>query len=107
QLKLSAGFKVDDLLLFNAGEFNKNKNQQFLIHSMTYLMKEMPNVKLILAGEGDLLDYCMQLADRLGVGNQVHFLGFRSDIDQLMPVCDIAVAASKREGLPVNVMEAM
>ena len=36
-----------------------------------------------------------------------HFLGYRNDLDRLLPLCDIAVASSRREGLPVNVMEAM
>ena len=32
ELKLQCGYKADDFLMFYAAEFNKNKNQQFLIH---------------------------------------------------------------------------
>ena len=37
----------------------------------------------------------------------VDFLGYRNDIAKLLQMCDIAVASSLREGLPVNIMEAM
>jgi glycosyltransferase EpsD len=37
----------------------------------------------------------------------VDFLGHRDDLEQLLPMCDVAVASSIREGLPVNIMEAM
>lgn len=39
--------------------------------------------------------------------NDIHFLGYRKDISNLMIMSDIAVSSSRREGLPVNVMEAM
>ena len=37
----------------------------------------------------------------------VDFLGYRNDIESLLKMSDIAVASSLREGLPVNIMEAM
>ncbi|MEC5424022.1 glycosyltransferase family 4 protein [Virgibacillus sp. C22-A2] len=107
ELKKSFGYHADDFLLFYAAEFNKNKNQQFLLHMLALLKKDVPRVKLLLAGEGAMLSSCQQLASSLGISHMVDFLGFRKDIDQLLPVCDIAVASSYREGLPVNVMEAM
>ncbi|MFD1040602.1 glycosyltransferase family 4 protein [Virgibacillus byunsanensis] len=107
QLKESFGYKADDFLLFNAAEFNKNKNQQFLIHSLSLIKEEVPHAKLLLAGEGALLESSKELASRLGISHMVDFLGFRKDIDFLLPMCDMAVASSFREGLPVNIMEAM
>ncbi len=107
ELKKSFGYHADDFLLFYAAEFNKNKNQQFLLRSLALLKEKVPSAKLLLAGEGALLEYCQELANSLGISHMVDFLGFRKDIDQLLPMCDIAVASSYREGLPVNVMEAM
>ena len=37
----------------------------------------------------------------------VDFLGYRNDIETLLKISDLAVASSLREGLPVNIMEAM
>ncbi len=106
-LRQSFGYQSDDFLLFNAGEFNKNKNQQFLIHAIKKLKNEQLNIKLLLAGEGEMLEKCRNLAAKLGVSHMVNFLGFRKDIEDILSVCDLAVAASFREGLPVNIMEAM
>ncbi len=106
-LKESFGYHPDDFLLFYAAEFNKNKNQQFLLHSLSLIKEELPNVKLLLAGEGALLNECKQLAKNLEISHMVDFLGFRKDIKEIVPMCDVAVGSSLREGLPVNIMEAM
>ena len=101
------GYKDDDFLLFYAAEFNKNKNQQFLIKALAEIKDSIPNARLLLAGEGLLQDSCKKLASELGVDHMVEFLGYRNDIVNLLPMCDVAVASSLREGLPVNIMEAM
>ncbi len=101
------GYHRDDLLLFYAAEFNKNKNQQLLIKVLAKIKKELSQARLILAGTGAQVDECRHIANSLGVENAVDFLGFRKDIHQMLPMCDIAVSSSFREGLPVNIMEAM
>ncbi|MGE7880586.1 glycosyltransferase family 4 protein [Bacillus sp. NPDC094077] len=107
QLRLKNGYKSKDFLMFYAAEFNKNKNQSFLIRSLAQLKNEIPHAKLLLAGEGPLMEECKKIATQLGVSNMVHFLGYRNDIASLLQMCDLAVASSYREGLPVNIMEAM
>lgn len=106
-LKMQFGYHPDDFLMFYAAEFNTNKNQKFLIHLLAVLKKEIPNARLLLAGNGPVMESCKKLAAHLGVAEMVHFLGYRTDIASLLPMCDIAVASSLREGLPVNIMEAM
>ncbi|PGL70320.1 glycosyltransferase family 4 protein [Bacillus sp. AFS055030] len=106
-LKESFGYQPDDFLLFYAAEFNKNKNQKFLLNSLALIKEDLPNVKLLLAGEGVLLNECKQLAKKLEISHMVNFLGFRKDIKEIVPMCDVAVGSSLREGLPVNIMEAM
>jgi glycosyltransferase EpsD len=107
ELRIAYGYNVGDFLMFYAAEFNKNKNQQLLIRALAQINKEVPKAKLLLAGEGPLMQECRNLAKKLGVEDSVHFLGFRKDIEQLLQISDIAVASSFREGLPVNIMEAM
>ncbi|MGE7780176.1 glycosyltransferase family 4 protein [Peribacillus sp. NPDC097264] len=106
-LRLEKGYHDDDFLMFYAAEFNKNKNQQLLLRSFSLIKGDIPNARLLLAGEGPLLDDCRKLAETLGISENVDFLGFRNDIDVLLKISDLAVASSLREGLPVNIMEAM
>ncbi|KIL49347.1 glycosyltransferase family 4 protein [Jeotgalibacillus soli] len=105
--KRSFGYQPDDFLLFYAAEFNTNKNQEFLLQSLALIKDDIPNAKLLLAGEGPLLKHCKEQAVNLGIRHMVDFLGFRKDLEKIVPMCDIAVASSLREGLPVNIMEAM
>jgi glycosyltransferase EpsD len=107
KMRENFGYKSDDFLLFYAAEFNKNKNHQLLIDVIATIKKGIPNAKLLLAGDGPLLEECQQSAVRLGVQGMIHFLGYRTDIQELLKICNIAVASSLREGLPVNIMEAM
>lgn len=107
QLRQKYGYANDSFLMFYAAEFNKNKNQQLLIHALANMKEHVPNAKLLLAGEGPLQEGCRQLAAKLGVEQRVDFLGYRTDIENLLKISDVAVASSLREGLPVNIMEAM
>jgi glycosyltransferase EpsD len=106
-LREDSGFKQEDFLIFYAAEFNKNKNQQFLIKGFSLMKNEAPNARLLFAGDGPLLENCQKLAVDLGVEERVHFLGFRNDIEKWLRISDMAVSSSLREGLPVNIMEAM
>ncbi|WP_416150473.1 glycosyltransferase family 4 protein [Salipaludibacillus sp. HK11] len=102
----SLGYNPDDFLLFYGAEFNKNKNQKLLIKVMKYVKKKNLNVKLLLAGPGSY-ERCAKLAKEIDVDDCINFLGLRNDIDTILPLCDVAVGSSFREGLPVNIMEAM
>lgn len=107
RLRQEEDYRTDDFILFYAAEFNKNKNQQLLIRAIALIKEQVPQLKLLLAGQGSLLEPLRALAAQLGVDSMVHFLGQRDDIAALLPMCDVAVASSLREGLPVNIMEAM
>jgi glycosyltransferase EpsD len=105
--RASFGYSAQQFLMFYAAEFNKNKNQQMLIRSLALIKDDVPEAKLLLAGEGPLRESCRELTKQLGVEGMVDFLGYRSDLERIVPMCDTAVASSLREGLPVNIMEAM
>ena len=66
-----------------------------------------PHVHLALAGEGPLREEMEQLAIQLGLAQQVHFLGFRTDIPILIKTADAVLLVSQQEGLPRSLMEAM
>lgn len=107
ELRRAYGYEPDAFLMFYAAEFNKNKNQSFLIRSLALVKDQIPNARLLLAGQGPLWETCRKLAVDLGVDDRVDFLGYRNDIESLLKQSDLAVASSLREGLPVNIMEAM
>lgn len=101
------GFAEDDFLFVYAAEFSKRKNQSLLIHAFANACTQMPNAKLLLAGEGILLEGCKALVKELHMEKQIHFLGYIQDMESLYSICDVCVTTSRIEGLPFNVMEAM
>lgn len=107
ELRQKYGYTEDDFILFYAAELNKNKHQDLLIESISELKTKIPNIKLLLAGPGPSEETYKKLMKELNLEKNVELLGFRSDVKILLKLSDIAVASSRREGLPVNVMEAM
>jgi glycosyltransferase EpsD len=107
KIRAEYGYCDDDFLLLYAAELNRNKHQDLLIRSVAEIAREVPTVRLLLAGEGPLMQDYKSLAAELGVSKHVDFVGYRNDIHRIVPMCDVIVASSYREGLPVNVMEAM
>ena len=91
-------------LLLSVGEINRNKNQEVVIKALAKLPE---TYHYILCGIGENKENLEKIAKEKKVFNRVHFLGFRNDIFSIMKCCDIFVFPSKREGLPVSVMEAM
>lgn len=98
------GFTQDDIVLVYAAEFSKRKNQRFLIEALTALPSQ---IKLLLPGRGTLLEACSLLAERLGQSERVVFPGFLTDMQAGYHAADVCVSASRIEGLPFNLMEAM
>lgn len=107
QIRKEYGYKEEDFILFYAAELNSNKHQDLLINVIKNLKEKIPNIKLLLAGNGILENQYKEQIQELELNSNIEFLGFRRDIKNLLMLSDIAVASSRREGLPVNVMEAM
>ncbi|MBR3322299.1 glycosyltransferase family 4 protein [Candidatus Saccharibacteria bacterium] len=106
KLRESLGLEEDDKVLICIGRLDKNKNQGFLIRAMKELINKDGKYQLLLVGPDEYNGKYQKLASKLGVERNVHFLGFRRDIAELLQISDVVVSASKREGLPVNLIEA-
>ncbi len=98
--------KANDYVLLYVAELNENKNQIMLLEAMKDLAKEDATIKLLLAGEGKLHSYYQQKIIDYKLQDNVFLLGYRKDIPKLLKISDLVVATSKREGLPVNLIEA-
>lgn len=107
ELRRQYGYTDEQFLLFYAAELNANKNQGLLIKTVAEVKKDIPNVRLLLAGQGANEEQYRALARDYNVDDRVDFLGYRTDIDKLLTMSDIVVSSSLREGLPVNILEAM
>ena len=101
------GIAEDAFVLIFAAEYNRNKNQAMLLRAVSLLKDSIPDIMLLLPGEGPLLAEYERLAAELNIAGHVRFLGYRTDMDTLLAAADIAVSSSRREGLGINLVEAM
>lgn len=106
EFKAAVGLKPVDLAITCVAEFNRNKNHGFLLDVWQELAVSAANVHLLLAGDGPLRKKMEDKVTAQKIAN-VHFLGYRKDIPQILRGSDLFVLVSLREGLPRSVMEAM
>ncbi|MGI5090984.1 glycosyltransferase [Treponema socranskii] len=107
KIRQEYGYTNNDFIILYTAEFIPRKNHRFLIESLPRLKKNIPNLKIILPGKGELFDTMVNLAKKLYVDDIINFCGYRKDINKLCGLSDLYVATSKQEGLPIGVVEAI
>ncbi len=104
-----------DILILMASNISLAKGQIDLIRAMENLVENFPNLHLLLAGQPhethpDSLAYnsrLKQYTEKKKLSHNVHFLGWRSDICDLLQAADVYVSTSYTESFPDTVREAM
>ena len=90
----------------HVGRFFRVKNHSFILEVFSALLKEMPDARLVLVGDGPLKEEMERKAADLGIGKAVLFTGVREDIAALMQAMDVMLFPSLYEGLPLTLVEA-
>src|SRR5215472_12185151 len=101
------GFRDDQTLFVCVARFAEQKNHALLLKAFAQGPSFHPNAHLILVGEGVLREQLGEQARNLGLDGQIHFLGLRTDIPDVLAAMDVFVLSSDWEGNPLSMMEAM
>ena len=107
EMRRREGLSEDDFVILCTGELNKNKNQKTLIAAAALLKDQIPNLKVLLAGNGPMEQSLRSQISENSLQDVVKLLGYRTDLENLVPAVNVVVSCSKREGLPLNIVEAM
>ena len=105
EVKKNIELSEESLILIAVGELNKNKNYETMIKAISLVSNS--NVHLLICGVGKEKENLKELVKKLKLESNIHFLGFRNDVQKLLATSDIFLQASYREGLPRSIMEAM
>ncbi len=105
KVRKSLGLK-DNVVLGNVGNFLPFKNHGFMIEVFNRLLEVVPEAKLVLVGQGRLMESVREKAKSLNIEDKVLFLGCRDDVVSLYQVFDLFVLTSFNEGLPLVLIEA-
>lgn len=104
-IKKEFNLENQDFIILYIAEFNPGKRHEFILNSLPLLIKHAPNIKILFAGGGKLVENMKLKAQDLGVDNNVRFLGFRKDIGRFIKIADLGISASNREGFGIGVAE--
>lgn len=107
KLRKKNNLNENDFILLYVAEYIHRKNHEFLVKAALELKGKIPNLKLLFAGRGELMNYIKNLIEDTGQSDTIIQLGFRSDIDEIMKLSDIGLSSSRQEGLGLNLVEEM
>lgn len=105
QKKKELGISKNIPILLSVGELNKNKNHETVLQALSKLKDK--NFIYLICGRGVLKEYLERKIQELHLENKAKLLGYRSDVIKILKTADLFIFPSKREGLPVSVIEAM
>jgi glycosyltransferase involved in cell wall biosynthesis len=94
-------------VIINMGRLTKQKSQWHLIRAFKKVKGAVPSAKLVILGTGELEQELKKTAEDLGLGKDVHFLGWQKNPFKFLARANVFALSSLWEGLPYVVLEAM
>lgn len=107
RLRAEYGYDGDTFIMIYPADLSVRKNQPMLFDALQKIAEKNKNVKLLLPGQPIRLEEYKRMISERGIADNVEFLGYRRDINNLVGLSDLSVASSFQEGLPINLIEAM
>ncbi len=101
------GLEPDDVAVGCVARLAPEKDHATLVRAVHAALPTGPRLRLVLVGDGPERATLESLSSDLGLADRVLFLGSRSDVAGLLPGLDLFTLASRREGLPLSLLEAL
>lgn len=102
-LGLKAGAPVAGIV----AALRPEKNHELFLRAAALVCREMPQAQFLVVGDGLERPRLEQLTQELKLSAQVHFVGTRSDVPEVLALVDVLALTSKMEANPVSILEAM
>jgi glycosyltransferase involved in cell wall biosynthesis len=97
----------DDIVIGFIGRIVPAKGLEYLLNALPYLKEEFKSIKLLIVGEGSLVEELKERAKKNNIFDNILFTGKRRDIPEILASINIFVMPSIAEGLPNALLEAM
>jgi glycosyltransferase involved in cell wall biosynthesis len=106
-LRTEVGVFPGQKLVGVVGRLVKIKNLGLFIDAARIVHGGDPGVRFALIGDGDEREALEQRVRAAGMGDCIHFTGWRMDLENVYPDLDVVALSSDNEGTPVSLIEAM
>lgn len=103
--KMGAG--ENDVVLLSVGRLVYQKAHEYLVSAMPAVLKEMPNMKIGICGDGVLRSDLEKQIQSLGLEKEITLFGMQANVTKYLAAADVFVLPSRWEGLPIALLEAM
>jgi glycosyltransferase involved in cell wall biosynthesis len=101
------GLNADDIVFINIARLVEEKYQEKLIENIAQAQKTNDKIKLLIVGSGSLEPHLKTMILDNNLNDVIKMLGYREDIAELLSLSDVFILSSKKEGLPIALLEAM
>jgi glycosyltransferase involved in cell wall biosynthesis len=106
-IRSELGLGAKTPLVAVAAVMRPEKALDVLIEAHAILLERVPDAHLVIAGAGRCRPELEEGIKRLGIGDSVHLLGVRHDVDAILRCADVGAISSDFEGRPLFVFECM
>ena len=105
---IRTNMNIDDstFVIGHVGRFEKQKNHKFIIDIFEKILDKRPNSKLLLVGDGSLLNEIKDYANKKQIGDQIIFAGQQDNVSVFYSAMDCFLLPSLYEGFPFVLVEA-
>ncbi len=101
------GFPPGTLIVGQVAALAPHKAQDDFLKAVAILKDKIPQLGVVMVGEGECRKDLEALAEELGISGQVKFLGFREDALRFLAAFDVFCLSSCDEGLGTSLLDAM
>ncbi len=108
--KAEMGIETDSLIVISLRSLTPLYDVESLLLATPQVLRDVPNARLIIVGGGEQRDYLRDLAERLGIGDSVKFVGLvpNNDLPRYLASSDVYVSTSLSDaGIAASTAEAM
>ncbi|HEV2068994.1 MAG TPA: glycosyltransferase family 4 protein [Acidimicrobiales bacterium] len=107
QARASIGARPGQPLIVSVGRLHPQKGHETLIDAADILARRRPEVRVVIVGDGPSHDRLARRVERLGLEDVVALVGSRPSGADVLAVADVVALASRWEGWPLVVAEAI
>jgi glycosyltransferase involved in cell wall biosynthesis len=104
--RAALGILASDFVVGFAGRLQAVKNLPVLARAAAAAEREVPDLRLLIVGDGEERGKIEALIAELGLANRVSFLGMRRDLPAIYPAMDVFCLPSRAEGCSRVLLEA-
>jgi glycosyltransferase involved in cell wall biosynthesis len=107
EVRREFGLAKDAPVIGAIGRMVWQKGFEYLIQAIPDIVRDVPDTKFLLVGDGPLRESIEALGKELRVKDNMIFTGFRRDIRKILSAVDLLVIPSLFEGFPMITLEGM